>query len=128
MGLVVGYADPYMEGMAQGLGWEPEVTRGQTRGLSQGVGSEAAKNWLPSQGSQFPAVGLALGPASHPSRPSLLPCCCSGLGYVLGSAMAELTGDWRWALRVSFTSLLSLYTPPPASPPGRMGLSSLLWP
>uniref|UniRef100_A0A8C6RJW4 SPNS lysolipid transporter 3, sphingosine-1-phosphate (putative) n=2 Tax=Nannospalax galili TaxID=1026970 RepID=A0A8C6RJW4_NANGA len=25
----------------------------------------------------------------------------SGLGYVLGSAVAELTGNWRWALRIT---------------------------
>lgn len=114
--LVTGYAIPYMEGMAQGQGQEPEVTRGLAKGsiklgFSQGMGSEAQRTG-PGQGSQFSAVRLAVGPAFHPSLLSLLPHCCSGLGYVLGSVVAELTGNWRWALRVSSTSFLSLCLTP----------------
>uniref|UniRef100_A0A8C9W6G9 SPNS lysolipid transporter 3, sphingosine-1-phosphate (putative) n=1 Tax=Scleropages formosus TaxID=113540 RepID=A0A8C9W6G9_SCLFO len=32
----------------------------------------------------------------------------SGLGYIAGSAIANATGDWHWALRVRFTAHLQL--------------------
>lgn len=74
----------------------------------------------------------------EPFRPVphyLLSCsrCCSGLGYVLGSTVAELTGNWRWALRVSFTSFLSLRLPPGPTgtfqtPAGLRHLASYLTP
>ncbi|XP_055982471.1 protein spinster homolog 3 [Sorex fumeus] len=44
----------------------------------------------------------------------------SGLGYVLGSAMTKLTGDWHWALRttpcleaIAFVLLIGLVPDPP---------------
>lgn len=49
--------------------------------------------------------------------------CCSGLGYVLGSAVKALTGSWHWALRVSPASFSSF-----CFALGRQGLSSLQWP
>lgn len=54
-----------------------------------------------------------------------LPLCRSGLGYVLGSAVAELSGNWRWALRVSPASF-SLLSPCAARDfPASGGLSPL---
>ena len=53
-----------------------------------------------------------LGPPASPHSPFPPPLCCSGLGYVLGSAVTELTGNWRWALRVSPASFSSLCFPP----------------
>lgn len=34
-------------------------------------------------------------------------CVFSGLGFIAGSGVANLTGDWRWALRVRTPSRLS---------------------
>ena len=44
----------------------------------------------------------------------------SGLGYIIGGEVAELAGDWRWAMRVTpglnlvavILVLLFLYDPP----------------
>lgn len=64
-----------------------------------------------------PQLRLALQPwtCPHPHCPFPLPLCRSGLGYVLGSAVLQLTGNWRWGFRVSPTSLL------PSNPPGLAG-------
>lgn len=58
-------------------------------------------------------VRLALGSGSGPCPHCIfsLPFC-SGLGYVLGSVVTDLTEDWRWALRVSLASFSSLCFPP----------------
>lgn len=39
---------------------------------------------------------------------------CSGLGYISGASIASLTGDWRWALRVSkpLSFFLKVVLPP----------------
>ncbi|XP_045660804.1 protein spinster homolog 3 isoform X2 [Ursus americanus] len=49
-----------------------------------------------------PQLRLALQPwtCPHPHCPFPLPLCRSGLGYVLGSAVLQLTGNWRWGFRV----------------------------
>ena len=59
-------------------------------------------------------------PPTAPPHPSSLPTplsilCRSGLGYMLGSAVLQLTGNWRWALRVSPASCSS------SDPPGQAG-------
>lgn len=50
--------------------------------------------------------------ASCLSLSFLLPVYRSGLGYVLGSVVTKLTGDWHWALRVSPASFSSLHFSP----------------
>ncbi|KAJ8783811.1 hypothetical protein J1605_008854 [Eschrichtius robustus] len=53
----------------------------------------------------------------------------SGLGYVLGSAVTELTGNWRWALRimpcleaVALTLLIVLVPDPPRGAAEKQGV------
>ncbi|MXQ96763.1 hypothetical protein E5288_WYG021040 [Bos mutus] len=55
----------------------------------------------------------------------------SGLGYVLGSAVAELTGNWRWALRimpcleaVALILLIMLVPDPPRGAAEKQGVAT----
>lgn len=95
-----------------GMGEEPEVPGDLTKGSGH-----LGLTWLPFPTERAVAAGSgSLGwehgaqAGAAPSRP----LCCSGLGYVLGSAVKALTGNWHWALRVS--PLLFL---PSAFPLGR---------
>ncbi|KAB0363210.1 hypothetical protein FD754_007366 [Muntiacus muntjak] len=56
----------------------------------------------------------------------------SGLGYVLGSAVAELTGNWRWALRimpcleaVALILLIMLVPDPPRGAAEKQGVATM---